>query len=162
MLSRENLPSTAPSLLSYTFETFQLTSHFDSPLAGGFLTGRVTVRDASSDLSQTRWGEAKAPIYLKIYDRPEIHSAMKELMQICAANGMTSTEASMRWIKHHSALGEGDGIILGASKIEHLKSNLDQISRSPLPELVLRAVEDMWEKVKLLMGEVSYDQVSGK
>ena len=45
--------------------------------------------------------------------------------------------------KHYSALGDGGGIILQASKVEHLKSNMNQINRGPLPGLVRRAVEDM-------------------
>jgi len=47
---------------------------------------------------------------------------------------------------HHSALGEGDAILLGASKAEHLEANLAAFAAAkPLPVELLSAFEDAWK-----------------
>jgi aflatoxin B1 aldehyde reductase len=97
-----------------------------------------------------------------MYDRPEVHTVMNEFMQICERNGMTSTEASLRWIMHHSALSEGDGVILGATRIDQLESSVNICKNGALPEEVLRAVEDLWEKTRGLMENFTYEPGSHK
>jgi len=57
-------------------------------------------------------------------------------------------EATLRWMKHHSGLEAKDGIILGASRIEHLEQNLEELTKGPLPQVMVEAFEDAWEKVK--------------
>jgi aflatoxin B1 aldehyde reductase len=45
---------------------------------------------------------------------------MKEFCKVCEEKGISSTEASLRWLVHHSALRDGDGIILGATRFDQL------------------------------------------
>jgi aflatoxin B1 aldehyde reductase len=49
------------------------------------------------------------------------------------------TEASLRWLVHHSKLHgkNGDKIIVGASKMDHYRSNMDALAKGPLPEEVV-------------------------
>ena len=49
---------------------------------------------------------------------------------------------------HHSVLGEGDGIILGATRIDQLKGNVEMCKKGPLDEELVNAVEELWEAVK--------------
>ena len=44
---------------------------------------------------------------------------------IQAKNNLRLTEIALRWVQHHSVLGPGDGIILGASSAAQLEQNID-------------------------------------
>ena len=124
------------------------------PLAGGFLTGKVSSPKPDVDLSRTRWGEGNFPVYPATYLKPVVHDAVKTLVKVCEEHGMTITEASLRWIVNHSVLGEGDGIILGATRIDQLRGNVEACRKGRLPDAVLMAVEEMWENVKDEVGEI--------
>jgi aflatoxin B1 aldehyde reductase len=119
----------------------------DRPLAGGFLTGKITFRDPNVDLSQGRWAEGKFPGYPATFDKPGVHAALKKFYQVCEQHGLTSTEASLRWIMYHSKLGDEDAIILGATRIDQLEGNVVACKRGPLPREVLKAAEEMWESL---------------
>lgn len=41
--------------------------------------------------------------------------------------------------------GGNDGIIVGVSKLEQLQQNLDNLEKGPLPEELLKAVDEAWE-----------------
>lgn len=49
---------------------------------------------------------------------------------------------------HHSQLGDEDAIILGATRVDQLKGNLDACGKDPLPDEVVLAVEEMWTSVQ--------------
>lgn len=58
-------------------------------------------------------------------------------------------ETALRWCMHHSALrtrakGGNDGIIIGASSVEQLESNLKDFEKGPLPEDVVEALDKAW------------------
>lgn len=57
-------------------------------------------------------------------------------------------DASLRWIMHHSELREGDGIILGATRVDQLAGNIEACKKGPLPSEVLEAVEELWADAK--------------
>ena len=67
---------------------------------------------------------------------------------------MTSIEVAIRWIAHHSALRDEDGIILGASKEKQVRETVAMIKKGPLPEEVLRTAENLWSAVKGSRGEI--------
>ncbi|KIH91057.1 hypothetical protein SPBR_01865 [Sporothrix brasiliensis 5110] len=131
-----------------------------SPLAGGFLTGKVTAAKDRQDgagrrgegppgeLLRTRWHGASAfPPYLKIYDTPAMHAAVRRLQAVCAAADppMTTQEAAMRWLLHHSALTDtDDGVIFGAKTVEQIRTNVAEMRRGPLPEAVREVVDGLW------------------
>lgn len=120
-----------------------------SPLAGGFLTGKVSLAaDPQKDLPGGRWVPGGHPQYPKTFDKPEIHKKMREFCKSCEERGITSTEASLRWIMHHAGLGDGDGIILGASRIDQLKGNVEMCRKGPLDEDLLKLVDGLWDAVK--------------
>jgi aflatoxin B1 aldehyde reductase len=82
-----------------------------SPLAGGFLTGKVSLRAPEMDLSGTRWVPGGHSFYPVTFDHPAVHEAIRKFCAVCEEKGISSTEASFRWLVHHSALRDGDGII---------------------------------------------------
>ena len=70
------------------------------------------------------------------------------LIKVVASKYEISTiEATYRWLVYHSMLNgdRGDAIIIGASKLEHLKQNMETVKAGPLPEDILRAFEKAWE-----------------
>jgi hypothetical protein len=72
-----------------------------------------------------------------MFDKPSMHSAVKKLQAVIKPQGITLTEASLRWLVYHSALREGDGVTLGASKMSHLEDNTKDIAKGPLPDDVV-------------------------
>lgn len=60
----------------------------------------------------------------------------------------------MRWMTHHSLLKReyGDGIIIGASSTKHIEQNMIDLEKNPLPEEVVKALDEGWERVKGLAG----------
>lgn len=57
-------------------------------------------------------------MYPATFDKPDVHAAMLRFCDACEKAGMTSTEVSLRWLMHHSELGDGDALILGASRYD--------------------------------------------
>ncbi len=78
------------------------------------------------------------------YDKREFHEAINHLNTTIELLGISKVEASLRWICFHSALERDDGVILGASKLSQLQQNLEAISKGPLPDSVVTAMDDIW------------------
>ncbi|KAI4158796.1 MAG: hypothetical protein LQ342_007143 [Letrouitia transgressa] len=133
-LSRSSKNTYSPSLLL-------------SPLAGGFLTGKLSL---GQDLVGSRYadGNPMGASYRPMYDKQAMHTAVKELYSGLQTHGIELAEASLRWVYYHSALQEGDGIILGASDIAQIEENMRWISRGRLEKNVVTMFEEIWEKVK--------------
>lgn len=114
-----------------------------SPLAGGFLTGKVTfATNAESELHRTRFhGPSTFKPYADRYDTQKMHDAVRALKKVCDEEGVSLQEASLRWLIFHSQLGEGDAVILGATKQGQLESNLKDARKGPLGDRVRLAVE---------------------
>ncbi|KXJ93413.1 NADP-dependent oxidoreductase domain-containing protein [Microdochium bolleyi] len=155
-----------------------------SPLAGGFLTGKVTTPAAAATttsttptedntdagLERTRWrGSSVMPIYTALFDaKPAMHDAVRALVAACDKHNnasatdsdkdkdkdkMTPQEATLRWLLHHSALGPGDAIIVGAKREDQLVDNVARARRGPLDTTpagkeVREAVDGLWGMVK--------------
>lgn len=62
-------------------------------------------------------------------------------------NSVSITQACLRWMIHHSCLDTkfGDGVILGASNIDHLKENLLSCKEGPLNAQVVKVMDQVWE-----------------
>ncbi|KAH8690439.1 NADP-dependent oxidoreductase domain-containing protein [Talaromyces proteolyticus] len=124
-----------------------------SPLAGGFLTGKVTFASVSPDpnnLKRTRWkGASVMPQYQTAFDKPPMHNAIRRLEVICqeANPKLTLQEAALRWLVYHSSLQDCDGVIIGAKQIEQLKSNVADIRRGPLENKEAKAISDLWAAI---------------
>jgi len=121
----------------------------NSPLAGGFLTGKLTfARESGAELTRTRWqGASKHDIYLQIYDTSRMHQAMRTLKKVCdeaQPQPVTPQEAAMRWLMYHSQLREGDAIVFGAKRYDQLESNICDSQRGPLEGKLLETVGSMW------------------
>lgn len=117
-----------------------LASH---ALASGFLTGNHV-----DDEGRPTGRFAKNSSYAS----PEVASAMKTFVDGCRAHSLPPVEVASRWIAHHSALGDDDGIVLGASKLAQVGDTVANIRKGPLPEQVIVLSEDLWDAVKPTRG----------
>ena len=113
-----------------------------NPMAGGLLTGRYgKFDDAPTDGRFTH-----RPNYQGRYWKRSNFDAVDIIKTAAEKHEITSIEATYRWLAYHSMLnGErGDGILIGASKLDHLKQNMETLKAGPLPDDVLAAFEEAW------------------
>jgi len=117
-----------------------------NPLAGGFLTGKHTKLEQIPE--QGRFGTFDG--YQERYWKQEYFNVIQQFNKICEDENIAPTNAALRWLLHHSGLSReyGDGIILGASKLEHLQANLLACEQAELPKNILAALDEGWEIVK--------------
>jgi aflatoxin B1 aldehyde reductase len=73
---------------------------------------------------------------------------MRKFFKLCEETGISSTEASFRWLVHHSGLSDGDVLILGATRVDQLAGNIELCKKGPLEEELVKAVDELWEAVK--------------
>ena len=61
-------------------------------------------------------------------------------------------EAAFRWIYNHSLLdgAHGDAVVIGASRLEHVKSNLDMSKAETLKPEVVNFLDNWWKSTKHL------------
>jgi aflatoxin B1 aldehyde reductase len=82
-----------------------------------------------------------------MYDKPEMHAAITDLQDTIEPLRISGSQACLRWIYYHSMLGDGDGVILGASNISQIVQNVDDVSKGPLPVEVVQRIDILWEKL---------------
>lgn len=85
-------------------------------------------------------------MFSKIYVNDLTLELHDNLTLVCDQASVKLKEATLRWLTHHSILGQEDGVILGASSEEQMKENLQACDQGPLPESVVGAFEDLWER----------------
>lgn len=116
-----------------------------SPLAGGFLTGNAT----RGNVEGTRYAPGSQFARLNaVYDKPDMHASMIDLLDAIEPLQITGQEACLRWLYYHSALVEGDGVILGASKVAQIVQNMNDIDKGPLPVEIVQKIETLWERLQ--------------
>jgi aflatoxin B1 aldehyde reductase len=144
----------------YEAKLFPLLRHHNisfvafGPLAGGMLTGKVTLTNNDPDaLKGTRFDVSKdnkmgrAGRYW--YDKPVFHDAIRKFSDICKKHGVDMAEASMRWVLNHSVLdGEkGDGVIIGPRNQKQIDTYATGIHRGPLPDDLVESINELWDGV---------------
>ena len=72
------------------------------------------------------------------------------LTENCKEQNIPVAEAAYRWLAFHSQLdsSKGDGIIIGASKLNHLEQNIVANDKGSLPETIVDAFEMAWLEAK--------------
>jgi len=81
-------------------------------------------------------------------------AALDIIRPAAQAAGMTTAEAALRWVSHHSGLKreQGDAVIAGASSAAQLEQNLNYLEGGPLPDAVVQAFDKAWATVKGVSG----------
>ncbi|CZS98637.1 related to potassium channel beta subunit protein [Rhynchosporium graminicola] len=130
-----------------------------NPLAGGYLTVRYhrgtqdTSLEEGSRFDPSKWQGKR---YRARYWNDAYFDALEILRPVAKRHGLTEAECTLRWLNHHSLLKRenGDGIIIGASSTKHMRENMKMLdNQEPLPEEVVKALDEGWEKVKGISGK---------
>ena len=136
----------AETELSACLDHFGMRFYAYNPLAGGLLTGRYeTFEEAPSDGRFTH-----RPNYQGRYWKKSYFEAVDLIRTAAEEHGISSIEATYRYLAFHSMLDgrRGDAILIGASKLSHLKQNMDTVKAGPLPADVVEAFEKAWSVTK--------------
>ena len=133
-----------PELLPCT-HALNLRFYAYNPMAGGFLSGKhVTFDQVPSD---GRFGDN--PQYQARYWKESNFSAIGAIRAACEKEGIPMAAAALRWMMHHSQLNADDGVIIGASRMEHLEANLKSCDEPDLPENVVESFMEAWKITRL-------------
>ena len=94
---------------------------------------------------------ARLESYRKRYWKKSYFDALDIIRQECEKENIPSVEAAYRWLVNHSCLSEalGDGILLGASRVEQMHQNLEAAKLGALPPNILDAYNAAWEIARL-------------
>lgn len=81
--------------------------------------------------------------------KPSILAAADKALAVTANHGINGHAAALRWTAYHSVLSKtyDDAIIVGASSVQQLESNMDMIEQGPLPDDVVAALEAVYAEI---------------
>ncbi|MBR3534023.1 MAG: aldo/keto reductase [Clostridiales bacterium] len=133
----------AETELNDCINNYGLRFYAYNPTMGGLLTGKYkSVNEAPADGRFTH-----RPGYQDKYWNKTNFDAIQVIREATEQCGMTMVEATYRWLAYHSMLDgdRGDSILIGASKLNHLISNMETVKAGPLPETVTDAFSHAWE-----------------
>lgn len=118
-----------------------------NPLAGGLFSGKIKSAEIPKE---GRYSETatSGELYRKRYFRDATFDALRLIEQTAQKHDLTLLEIALRWCVHHSALkmknGGRDGVIIGVSSLNQLESNLKDLEKGPLPDEVVKTLDDAW------------------
>jgi aryl-alcohol dehydrogenase (NADP+) len=110
-----------------------------NPLAGGLLSGK---HGRERPVENTRFSE---PGYYQRYWNEDSLAAMDGLTEIARESGMDLLELSLRWCVSYSYVSS---VIIGVSRLEHLKNNLSSIEKGALSPDILARCDEVWRKLR--------------
>ena len=117
-----------------------------NPLAGGLLTGKYQSVDQLSDRGRFVLHTG----YQQRYWKKDYFHVLQKLWEACRETGLKPTQVALSWLVNHSQLSseQGDGIILGVSKIGHLSENMQACHHAPLDQSLLDILDRGWDIIK--------------
>jgi len=137
---------------------FGISFYEYNPLGGGFFTGRYTGQDTipeeGSRFDPSK-GTAQSKRYRERYWNDQYFKAMEIISDAAKKHDLTLPEVALRWISHHSYLKRehGDAVIIGASSLNHIEQNLLDLEKPPLPEEVVKAIDEGYDCVKAIASQ---------
>ncbi|KAA1472008.1 Aldo/keto reductase [Dentipellis sp. KUC8613] len=141
-LHRSVEPELFPCLRKYGISFYEY-----NPLAGGFFTGRYHSLNEQPE-AKTRFdpnGFLGQNYRLKYWKEPYF-KAIETVKAVADKHNLTLAEVALRWVSHHSLMKRefGDAVIIGGSSIEHIKQNLVDLEKGPLPDEVVSVLDEAW------------------
>ncbi|UDM04397.1 aldo/keto reductase [Streptomyces longhuiensis] len=114
-----------------------------NPLGGGLLTGRHSFDQAPDG---GRFGDSKlAAMYRERYWNEDLFRAVTDLTRIASDAGLQLTELALRWLLSRPST---DALLLGGSKVGHLKANIAAAAAGPLPTDVVAACDEVGARLR--------------
>ncbi|EQL02061.1 aldo/keto reductase [Ophiocordyceps sinensis CO18] len=135
-----------------------------NPIAGGLFSGKVRSKDMVPESGRFSDKTPMGGMYRQRDFREGTFRSMQVIEAAVEKHGLSMIETALRWMVHHSKLQikEGaDGILIGVSSVEQLEDNLENLEKGPLPEDVVRALDEAWmiskaESANYWHGELEY------
>lgn len=121
-------------------EAYGISTVVYNPLAGGLLTGK---HNRSSVTPGTRFDNNR--MYQDRYWHEDMFDAVEELQKVAAQENRSMVSLALNWLMKHTAI---DCVILGATRVEQLDSNLAVLEEGRLSENSLRACDVVWHALK--------------
>ena len=122
-----------------------------SPLGGGLLA--KPIQELVKPEKGSRFDEMK--VFGDIYLTEEIMQGLERVQRACDQEGVGLMEATMRWFRWHSPLadgcsewGNGNGVIVGASKEKQLEGSLAAWEKGELSEGLAKAWNELGDGLK--------------
>lgn len=143
---RQVEPELFPCLRKYG-----LSFYAYNPLGGGFFTGRYrSMEDKPEAGSRFDPQKNQGRNYRNRYWNEPYFKALGNIEEVAKKHGLSLGEVALRWLSHHSQLRRehGDAVIIGASSLNHIEQNLADLEKGPLPEDVVRVLDESWVNVK--------------
>jgi aryl-alcohol dehydrogenase-like predicted oxidoreductase len=119
---------------------FDVATFVYNPLAGGLLTGK---QHKESPLPGTRFDNNA--MYLGRYWHDAVFDAVSRLSQAAAAQGRSVISVALNWLMRHTSV---TGMILGASRLDHLAQNLAALDDGPLSPELLELCDVVWRELR--------------
>ncbi|EOO04195.1 putative aflatoxin b1 aldehyde reductase member 2 protein [Phaeoacremonium minimum UCRPA7] len=119
-----------------------------NPIAGGIFSGKIKSKDMTPAEGRFSDTAKSGKMYRGRYFRDSTFKALQVIETAVEKEGLSMIETALRWAVHHSALkvkDGNDGIIIGVSSIEQLDDNLNHLEKGPLPESVVKALDEAWQ-----------------
>ncbi len=136
----------AEAELNDCLNNFGMRFYAYNPMCGGLLTGRYgKFEDTPTDGRFTH-----RPNYQGRYWKKSFFDGVEVIKAAAEKHGSSSIEATYRWLAYHSMLNaeRGDAILIGASKLNHLLSNMETVKAGSLPEDIVAAFDEAWKITK--------------
>lgn len=123
---------------------YAIRFHAYNPLAGGAFSRNFAATAAVAAGSRFDSSTAQGKLYRNRYMNDAYLDALAEIHRSCESHGLDAISVALRWLIHHSQLNaeRNDGIIIGASSLEHLRHNLTAVTEGALPADILAAIDD--------------------
>lgn len=141
-LQRNVEPELFPCLRNYGIAFYAF-----SPLAGGLLTDKYK-RDMNEYEEGCRYDPKRmqGKNFRGRYWNDAYFDALDVVRPVARRLGMATSEAALRWLRHHSLLKseKGDGMITGANSPAQLEENLALLEKGPLPGEMVDAFDKAW------------------
>ncbi|KAI0669007.1 Aldo/keto reductase [Trametes maxima] len=138
-------PELFPCLRKYGIAFYEF-----NPLGGGFFTGRYrSLEDKAEPGSRFDPERYQGKSYRARYWNEPHFRALASIEAVAKEHGLTLAEIALRWISHHSLLKRelGDAVLIGASSVKHIEQNLIDLEKGPLPEEVVKVLDEAWLSV---------------
>ena len=88
-------------------------------------------------------------MYRDRYFKDATFQALKIAEDAAQKHNLTLLEIALRWCVHQTALktranGGNEGVITGVSSMKQLEGNLADLEKGPLPDDVVKALDEAW------------------
>jgi aflatoxin B1 aldehyde reductase len=117
-----------------------------NPIGGGLFSGKYKLDEIPKD-GRFSDGSQLGANYRNRYFKDATFDALRVIEPVVKKHNLTLIETALRWVVHHSALNikdGNDGIIIGVSSFEQLEGNLTNLEKGPLPEEVVKTLDEAW------------------